>query len=364
MNCFKYLIYIILLLILSFFPKVHAQAKETKSINSSVIHGYISNKIYNPIKLKISEIDKDSLFLIERNLDDDSYVPLLNLMVTAEILSDYLINEENIFIPELTKFTGYISEIKTAKSFNRKGLFKVTFNSVTCPDSETINLKSNLISESSGPTYNPLHHIGKTTLNLLGGSLAGTLLAYELGGLGLTAATHGYSLACGAATGGFIGTIGGIASKGKNASVEPGQELIIAPIDEISLGQLKQVQCKKIEKEENATVSENKNYDVEILSAKEKKDAFGDSAFKIEIKFTNNSKERYRSSNFFLRDSQGNEYSTSFININEEMFIDFPPNETKKANLEFFVDYPKAKHWLVLKDRNFSNEIGKWKIEI
>ena len=68
--------------------------------------------------------------------------------------------------------------------------------------------------------------------------------------------------------------------------------------------------------------------------------------------------------NFFLRDSQGKEYTTSFIDLNEDTFKSFPPNETKTATLSFYIDYPQASHWLVLKDRNFNKEIDSWKLQI
>lgn len=356
MNIFKTFICLILLTYISL-----PQAAEASN-SEQIFQGYITNKAYKPLQLKVFEIENNSLFTIEKNLEDNSYVPFLNLKITAENALDYSlsVNDENVFIPRDTKFTGYISEIEPPKSFNRKGFYKVTFENAICPDGENIYLKSNIMSRSEGEIYNPFHHLGKTTLSLLGGTLVGTLFSYGLGGLGLTLATHGYSLAAGGALGGFIGTLSGITGNGKAATIEPGSDLIIAPLDEISIEQLKQITCKNLQEENQASNSEKA--DLKILSVKEKKDFSGETAFKIEIKFTNNSDENYRLSNFFLRDSQGKEYDTSFINVDDEIFIDFPPKQTKIAILEFFVDHPKASHWLVLKNKTLSDEIGSWKV--
>ena len=352
------LIFFILVSLIFLIPQI-TLGKEPENQDSTIIHGYISNKTFIPLKLKIYEIDKNSLFSTERNLEDNSFIPLINLMVTAETTADYTLDKENIFIPRSTKLRGYISEIEPPGNFNRKGFYKVKFDNVLCPDGENIYLKSNIISKSTNSIYSPFRHLGKTTLSLVGGVLAGSLFSYKLGGLGLTVATHGYSLAAGAAVGGFIGTVGGITSKGKDATIEPGSELTVAPVDEISLEELKQITCKKIEEGKE---NQNKDTDLKILSVKQKKDILGEGSLKIEILFTNNSDEHYRLNNFFLRDSQGKEYTTSFINLDTDMFIDFPPKEAKNAILEFYVDYPKASHWLVLKNKDYSKDLAMWEI--
>ena len=328
--------------------------------------GYITNKFYTPIKLKIFEIDKDSLYSIERNLENNSFVPYLNLKVTAQNTSDYSIqlSDSKIYVPKETKFVGSISQIVPPKKFNKRGFYKVLFEKVICPDGKEIQLMTNITSNNEAKIYNPFRHIGKTTLSLIGGSLAGTLFTYELGGLGLTLATHGYSLALGAAAGGFIGTVAGVISEGKSATIEPGSDLIISPVDEASLNELKQISCNKpAQKEEEINISDN-NINLEILSLKKKKDWSGETLFKIDILFTNNSDEAYKSTNFYLRDSQGNEYTSTLTNLAEEnIFQEFPPKESKKYNLEFFVDYPGTNHWLVLKSKDFTKELGVWKLK-
>lgn len=355
-----------LLLLNSCLLSCGANEDEKSSSKKTIIHGYITNKIYKPIKLQIFDIDKDSIYQAEANLEDNSYTPFLNLKVTAEITSDYSIisDKNNIFIPKSTKLFGYISEIQSPHSFDRRGYFKITFDKAICPDGENINLKSNLLSRSEARIYNPLRHIGKAAVGLVGGSIAGALLSYQLSGLGLAVASHGYSLAIGAGAGGFLGALGGIATKGKNSNIEPGNELVIIPIDDVSLDELNQVVCKNVEiaedKKEEAIPT---NVKVEILSVKEKKDLLGESALKIKIKFTNNSDKLYKLNNFFLKDSQGNEYTTSFTDISSDIFLNFPPNEIKNAQIEFLVNHPKASHWLLLKDQNFNEVLGMWKIK-
>ena len=331
----------------------------------SIIQGYITNKVYKPIKLKIFQIDKDAIYQAEENLDDNSLTPFVNLKITAEITTDYSIvsDENNIFIPKGTKLSGYINEIQAPRSFDRRGYFKITFDKAICPDGENIDFKSNLSSRSEAKIYNPLRHAGKAAVSLLGGSLAGTLFSFQFGGLPLAIASHGYSLAIGAATGGFLGAAAGIAAKGKQSSIEPGDELVIVPLDDVSLSELNQVTCKNIEISKEGGEPTPTNVKVEILSVKEKKDFLGESAVKIKIKFTNNSDKLYRLSNFFLKDSQGNEYTTSFTDVNSDIFLNFPPNETKNAQIEFLVNHPKASQWLLLKDQSFNEVLGMWKIK-
>lgn len=370
LNFFKVTCILNIFCLIFAFCSLHSLADSGK--DKSLFKGYITNKNLKPLNLSVFQIDKESFFLTETSLDDNSYIPTLNLKITAENTDDYVFNvlDEEIFIPKLTKFTGYISEIIPPKAFNRKGFFVVSFDKAICPTGEEIHLKSNIASKSAGHIYNPISHIGKTTLSLLGGSLAGTLFSYQLGGLGLAFATHGYSLAAGAAAGGFIGTVISLSDKGKNASIEPGDKLTITPLNDMSLDDLKGIRCPRLNNNElaayaNEQSDKNKdtNLDIEVISVKQNKDFSGDTAFKIDIKFKNDSKTKYRSSNFYLRDSQGKEYSTTFTNLTSDIFIDFPPKVIKTARLEFLVEHPKTSHWLILKDNNFHEVLGSWKLE-
>src|SRR3989338_791311 len=221
MILYRVVFYIVLIPALIFITASGSLAGEN---SGSVFQGYITNKSYSPIKLRVFGIDPDSLYTLERNLDNNSFVPSVDLMITAESTQDYSVvfDDKNIFIPKSTKFIGSINEIIPPKSFNRVGFYKISFDEVICPDGQSINLMSKVTSSSIVNSYNPVRHLGKTTLSLIGGSLAGTLFAYNLGGFGLTLASHGYSLAAGAAAGGFIGAASGAFSRGKPSSIQPG----------------------------------------------------------------------------------------------------------------------------------------------
>lgn len=331
--------------------------------SAPLIRGYITNRFFNPIKLKVFNIESPSFFYENKSLEDNSYVPEVNLKLTAENVSDYMlvVGVHEIFIPKSTKLSGYISDVIPPGRFNKKGFFKVTFNEAICPDGKVITLENEIVSKSSDMIYNPVKHAGKTTLGLLSGGLAGALIAYQLGGLGLAVASHGYSLAAGAATGGFLGTIGGLASKGKESSIEPGTELTIAPIDDISLIQLKQITCSKSEIKQAENNESDEKVKIDIVSVKKKK-LLGETVYKLNVKVLNNTENTFRLNNFFLRDSQGKEYSASIVDFNDEIFVTFLPSKESTAQLEFFVDHPKANYWLVLKDKNYSKEIGQWEL--
>ena len=365
MNIFK--IILCVSLILSALP-LPLQASENSSKDSerspSIIQGYITNKFFNPIKLKVFNIEDQFFYYENKNLEDDSYVPKLNLKLTAENISDYslMIGNSEIFLPQSTKLSGFISEVIPAKKFNKKGFFKVTFDQAICPDGKVIPLEDKIISQSVDMIYSPIQHAGKATIGLISGGVLGALLAYQLGGLGLSIVSHGYSLAAGAAVGGFLGTAGGLTNRGKEAGLEPGSELIITPIDEISLIQLKQISCKKVDVKEVVENKINEDVKVDILSVKRKKDVMGESVYKLNVKIVNNTSKDLRLDNFFLRDSQGKEYSNSFTDFNENLFDTFPPKQESTAKMEFFVEHIKAHHWLVLKDKSYGKEIGSWEI--
>ena len=328
--------------------------------DNALIKGYITNKIYKPISLKIFQIDKNSLSSLNRNLEDNSYNPAVNLKIVTEVPSDYFLDVEDdlIYIPSGTQFFGSISKIYPSKSFNRKGYYRVTFDQAVCPSGEKLFFNSSITSKSELMSYNPLGYIGKTTLSLVGGTLAGTFLSYQLGGLGLAFASHGYSLAAGAAAGGFIGALIGASQKGKESSIKPGDNIVIVPVDEVSIADLKQVQCKG----EKKYYDEKKSVDIEIISAKRHNAYMGEGLIKLKAKIKNNSNEELKISNFFLRDSQGKEYTPSILNTRTDIFDKIEPDEIETVEIEYFVDHPKAYHWLIIRDKNLANEIEKKKI--
>ncbi len=355
------LIRIPLLIYCLFFLIFNVSAKENERNDSISLKGYISNKHYLPLKLKVLDIDKDSFYLAERNLEDNSIEPYVDLMINAELSEDYSLKYDDveIFIPKSTKFTGHISEIVPAKSFNRKGFYKVDFDSIVCPDKSIFTLKSNITSRSQIRTYNPAKHFGKTAAHFVGGSIIGALFSYEIGGIGLITATHGYSLAGAAAAGGLIGTVIGVTSKGKKAYVEPGDDLKIVPIGDVGVNELKQIACKPVtEVISNDLIPDN--IALEIQSVKRKKDEFGEPLLKITISLDNKTKESINVNNFLLRDSQGKEYFPSFLNFKSDVFIKFPKGETVITTLDFPVEHPSAKHWLVLKDKSYNKKLGEW----
>lgn len=329
----------------------------------TTLKGFVTNKSFKPISLKVDEIEKQNFWELKRNLEDGSLVPTEGLQLTTQSTMDYslFINDTIINIPKSTKFVGQISEVVPSKKFGKRGFYRVDFDKAICPGGEVIPLKASITSKSELMTYSPAKHVGKATLGLIGGGLLGALFTYKLGGLGLAIATEGYSIAAGAALGGFLGTVGGIVSKGKEATIEPGDEVSILPVDEVGVNILNQVSCKLPPIKEKL-VETTENVDLEILKVKQKKNFFGD-LIKIDIKFANNSNEKIRFSNFCLRDSQGKEYTPSIIDVDSDPFIDVAPNRKLQTRLEFVVEYPKTSHWLVLKDRNFSRELGKWKVK-
>lgn len=351
-------------LVLNIFILNNCLAYENDDLSQTSLKGYITNKKFSPIKLKISDFDKSSFYIAERNLEDNSIEPYADLMINAYINEDYSLKygDINVFIPKNTKFEGRITEIIPAKSFDRKGFYRVTFDKIICPDNSATVLKSIIVSRSKIKTYNPTSHFGKTIVNALGGAALGTLFSYQIGGLSLIAATHGYSLAAGAGAGGLIGTIIGVASKGKSATLEPGDSLNIIPIGDAGLAELQQFSCMQTLVENKIENTIPKDIKLDILSVKKRKNDFGENGFKITFKFENNSKSVYKLSDFVLRDSQGKEYMPTFVDFKGDFFEKFPPNQTKTSFVEFAVEHPKADHWLILKEKGFSKEIGRWNL--
>lgn len=358
------IIFLIIILNLCIFNS--SLASEIDDLTNTSLKGYITNKKFLPIKLKISDFDKNSFYLADRNLEDNSIEPYVDLMINAYINEDYSLKYDDIdiFIPKETKFEGRITEIIPAKSFNRKGFYRVNFDKVICPDNSEIVLMSIIVSRSKIKTYSPAGHFGKTLVNTVGGAALGALFSYQIGGLGLITATHGYSLAAGAGAGGLVGTIIGVASKGKSATLEPGDSLNIVPIGDAGLSELKQFSCMQSLAENKIESSISKNVKLDIISVKKKRNDFGESAFKIVFKFENNSKNVYKLSDFVLKDSQGKEYMPTFLDFKGDFFEKFPPNQIKTSFVEFAVEHPKADHWLILKEKGFNNIIGKWSISL
>ena len=327
------------------------------------------------IELRITKIPK-KLPWLERDDEGKVEAPEEDSVIVAQNIEAIEITDEygtKKIIPQGTKFYAKVLETSPAKSFWRKGKAKLEFFAIDPYGSEEkfepdysmekyngkdlvevessasqIKLEGELSYNSKGTGLKEsLTNLSGTGGYALAGAIAAPFIIFSVTkGLGnlfaFSAITNPYVLGGTAAVGASAGLAYGIMKKGKTINLEPGSELIIELANPwLIVSALEDAEDKK---ETTLTQNSNKDFLLEVLEVKKKRDEFDDQCLMVSINYENKTNEELRYSSFQLVDSMGKEYEPSISSFDHNIFGELP----RKGNLKLFfnVDFPKTLHQL------------------
>jgi len=176
------------------------------------------------------------------NIGDERLVPtgtVLNLYLTGEIaqgetvegdefftkISQDVLVDGQVVLPRGTLVHGILSTVEEPKRAGRNGYINASFDYLTTPDGRQVLIMGNCTTRNSK---------GKAAAKVVGraagftaiGGVIGTAVMLQVGGgFAGAAASHGSTLAAGAAIGGATGLTIAMLMKGKNVLLEPGAEM-------------------------------------------------------------------------------------------------------------------------------------------
>lgn len=141
----------------------------------------------------------------------------------GKIIKDVLVDGQ-VVIPRGTTVHGVLSIIQGPKRAGRNGYINTRFDYLITPDGREVPIEGDSTTQDSK---------GKAAAKVVGraasftaiGGVVGTLVALQYGGLAGAVASHGATLAGGAAIGGAAGLTVAMLMKGKSVILKPGAEM-------------------------------------------------------------------------------------------------------------------------------------------
>ena len=273
----------------------------------------------------------------------------------AEISSDVYTNK-GLIIPIGSIAHGKVNTIAEPKNMGRDGYIVLDFDYIITPDGSEIPISGGISTKDSlvkGTAKNVVEHAGYT----LGGGFLGGLTALNLLGIEAAIASHGYTIAGGAAIGGVIGLISAMRRKGDNVLIKPGDELKIKILSDIELPVFSDDAFKK----------EEITYDglsVDINKISYEKDPFGvDNVIKLNLLIDNKSKKTFSTFDMALVSDTNMTFYPSPFADNSLWMKKIAPGDSIIGEVSFSVFDKKHSHWLVFYDKTNKKPLARISID-
>jgi len=276
----------------------------------------------------------------------------------AEITEDVLGGKRNkgIIVPKGSIVHGYVSAIEDPKNLGRDGYIVTIFDYLVTPDGRQIPIQASLSTKENvvkGTIKTAAKHVGIATA----GGVVGGFFALNILGLEAAIASHGITLAGGAAIGGAVGLVSSMMSKGKNVNIKPGDELKIKMITDIEIP----VMSKEAFHQDDILYE---GLDVTINKVAFEKDPFDEEdVITLDLKISNMSDKMFYAFDIALMNEIKNVFYPSPFGDTSLWFKKINTGDVIIGKLSFVVNDKKHKHWLVFYDRATRKPVAKYSID-
>lgn len=274
----------------------------------------------------------------------------------AEVSQD-VISDKGVILPVGTIFHGTVKIIGNPKNMDRDGYVNVDFDYLVTPDGRQIPIQASFSTKDNivkGSAKTIATGAGYTVL----GGVAGGFLALNTLGLGAAIASHGYTIAGGAAIGGAVGLTMAIIKKGKGFMLKPGDEFKIKVDSEIDLP----VYTADAFRQEELFLD---GLNVRINDVKLEKDPFGiENTISLALGIDNYTQYSFSTFDIGLVSNTGQVFFPSpFSGDTSLWFKTIAPGDRVVGKLSFSINDKKARHWLVFYDRTSKKPLAKYSID-
>ncbi len=264
--------------------------------------------------------------------------------------------EKGLMLPAGTLAHGKVIKLEDAKRMGRQGYIDLVFDYLITPDGREIPIEGSMTTKLNA-AVSVAKIVAEDTLTTAVGGLIGGMTALQLLGIEAAIASHGYTLAGGAAIGGAVGLGMSVMRKGKEVLITPGDEIkvkVLAPVE-------MQVLSHDAFKQEELT---NENLRVKINNVKLEKDPFGElNTITLQVSVNNYTDVDFSSYDIALINNYNKAYHPSIFNDNSIAFNRIKSGDRVAGHLSFSVDNPRNKHWLVFYDRRSRTMLARISVD-
>lgn len=327
----------------------------TSSAYADVLKGSVQQSIENDLPShtytgEFHEIDsKDSIELTVEQVLDTSFSTEGDEFF-ARITSD--VGKNGVVLPKGTVAHGIIFQTQDAKRLGRDGYITMKFDYLVTPDGRKIPIDGGMSTK-----MHPVKQFGKIVATDVGytavGGVVGGWFALNTFGIEAAIASHGYTIAGGAAIGGTIGLIKSLYRKGSNALIAPGDQIRIKIKTPVELPVYK----------DEALIQDElvyPNFNVHITNLAYEKDPFGEpNTITLSLRIENLSDKTFSGMDITLTNDMQQVFYPSPFGDTSLMFRQIKPGDMLIAKMSFAVHDVKGIYWLTFRDRMTKNELAK-----
>ncbi len=304
---------------------------------------------------KVETLDRSDIINMTVSQVLDSSISMEGDEFFAEVTSD-VYGDKGIIIPKGTKAHGRIDLITSNKRLGRMATLNLSFDYLVTPDGREIPIEGKM-STKLNPVAETAKIVAQDVGYTVGGGAVGGLMALQWLGWEAAIASHGYTVAGGAAIGGVVGLGAALIRKGGEVLIAPGDQIKVKINTSVDLPVYKEEALKK----------EELLYDgltININNVKHEKDPFGDAnTITLSMLISNMSDKTLSGFDMVLENDYGAKFSPSIFGDTKLMFRQVRPGDKLIANVSFAVDNLNRDFWLVFFDRKTGDPITKISVD-
>jgi hypothetical protein len=252
---------------------------------------------------------------------------------------------------------GKVTEVEGRRRLGRDGYISVHFEKLVSPDGK-YEIPVDITASTKESTVKSVAKVvTKDTVMVTTGAAAGALLSVQVTGIPLAVATHGYSVAAGAAFGASVGLLGALKRKGKVTAAITGEELKFRLDKPVTLPAFNAAALPSA-----VPIPKVDNLDISVEKISFRPDPFGDKAsrlLRVDFKFNNQTDHEYSFGNIAVVSDHNQmyyPYVLADLNVRQKRVL---PKSRQAGTITFAVTSGKHKYWLVLLDRGNKNELAR-----
>lgn len=304
---------------------------------------------------KIETLERKDIINMTVSQVLDSSVSVEGDEFFAEVTSD-VYGDKGIIIPKGTIAHGRLDGIESAKRLGRAATLNLSFDYLVTPDGREIPIEGRMSTK-----LHPVAETGKIVAQDVGytvaGGAVGGFMALQWLGWEAAIASHGYTIAGGAAIGGAIGLGAALIRKGHEVLIAPGDQIKVKINTSVDLPVYKAEALKQEELlYEGLTIN--------INNVKHEKDPFGEAnTITLSLLISNMSDKTLSGFDMVLVNDYGVKFSPSIFGDTKLMFKQIKPGDRLVADVSFSVDNINRNFWLSFFDRRSGKDITKVSVD-
>ena len=319
---------------------------------SSTIEKELENELFTG---KIENLDRSDIIHMTVSQVLDSNINIEGDEFFAEVVNDVK-GDKGIIIPKGSFAHGRIAETTESKRLGRAATISLDFDYIITPDGREIPIEGKM-STKLHPVANTAKIVAQDVGYTVAGGALGGFLALNWLGLEAAIASHGYTLAGGAAIGGAIGLGAALMRKGNDVLIAPGDEIKVKINTKVALPVYK----------ESALMQHEMLYpglEIHITNIKHEKDTFGEAnTVTLTVMISNMSDRTISGLDSALVNDYNAIFRPSIFGETKLMFKQIAPGEKYVGDISYSVDNMNRKFWLTFYDRRTRKAITKISVD-